>query len=156
MRSYSISGHSVVPEYVILLCPHVPAGSCRKYRHYSGSRHYSLTLFVPVVSVCAKRFHRNYSGKPALLNRLYRRTTAALAHVMSSFAATLPILVSPGQTLHYALTNNTFGTSVVPYLYSNAGMCQPETPTLQWKPELLRMLTVLVVPICAKRFCHAL
>ena len=34
----------------------------------------------------------------------------------------------------------------------SAGVCQPETPAIQRKPALLRILTLLVVPTCAKRF----
>ena len=36
-------------------------------------------------------------------------------------------------------------------LYS-AGICQPEIPALYRQPALLRLLPLLVVPICAKGF----
>ena len=65
LKGYS-SGPSIVP---------VCYSASRKYRHYySGNRHYSSHCHSWLISilVCAKRFHRHYSGQTSLLDRHYR------------------------------------------------------------------------------------
>ena len=48
----------------------MPVRASRKHRHYIGNWHYSeCGHFRLFPSVCAKRFHRHYSGQPALLRQ---------------------------------------------------------------------------------------
>ena len=49
-----------------------------KNRHYSGNMALIRILSPLVVPICAKRSHRCCSGQPALLNRHYRATPAAV------------------------------------------------------------------------------
>ena len=74
----------------------------------------------------------------------YRGTSTLLVHIMSTFETILRTLVRSNL---YIDDYEYFRTAVNPY---SAGVCQSETPTLQQQPTLLRILTLLVVTLCAK------
>ena len=108
---------------VPLVPAYTPAGNYQKHRPYSGNRQYSLTLLV--VTICATRLQRHYSGQLALLNQIYRgRPLLYLSTSCRSFGRL------SAKTMY--MTNN-----------NSAGLCQLETPTLQQQPALTRTLTLL-------------